>query len=148
MNNAPNNNPVSSYKYMVKLISLTCVILFPLVMFMLGRDMLSLNLKDKYLWLGAGIFILVSVARHIYYKMQLKSVSELSKSSNTNLEQLGSGIMIRSGIMEVPSLFSVAMFSTAKSYNLGLMIISVLSGLSILLFIRKEDELMALADKK
>ena len=115
---------------------------------MLGRDKFNLNLKDKYLWLGAGIFILVNVARHIYYKMQFKSVLELSKSSNTNLEQLGSGIMIRSGIMEVPCLFSVAMFSTAKSYNLGLMIISVLSGLSILLFIRKEDELMALADKK
>ena len=143
-----NNTAVNKYKYIIKRMSLVCIVLLPLTMFMLGRDKFNLNLKDKYLWLGAGIFILVNVARHIYYKMQFKSVLELSKSSNTNLEQLGSGIMIRSGIMEVPSLFSVAMFSTAKSYNLGLMIISVLSGLSILLFIRKEDELMALADKK
>lgn len=143
-----NTTAVNKYKYIIKRMSLVCIVLLPLTMFMLGRDMFNLNLKDKYLWLGAGIFILVNVARHIYYKMQFKSVSELSKSSSTNLEQLGSGIMIRSGIMEVPSLFSVAMFSTAKSYNLGLMIISVLSGLSILLFIRKEDELMALADKK
>ena len=143
-----NTTAVNKYKYIIKQMSLVCIVLLPLTMFILGRDMFNLNLKDKYLWLGAGIFILVSVARHIYYKMQFKSVSELSKSSSTNLEQLGSGIMIRSGIMEVPSLFSVAMFSTAKSYNLGLMIISVLSGLSILLFIRKEDELMALANKK
>lgn len=143
-----NTTAVNKYKYIIKQMSLVCIVLLPLTMFILGRDMFNLNLKDKYLWLGVGIFILANVARHMYYKMQFKSVSELSKNSAVGLEQLGSGIMIRSGIMEAPCLFSVAMFSTAKSYNLGLMIISVLSGLSILLFIRKEDELMALADKK
>jgi accessory gene regulator protein AgrB len=148
----PLNNNLSLFLTFTALVpfsmSVVCILVIPLVMF-LGAGISAefrLNLDDKYLWLSAGLFIGLNLIRYIYYKMETKSLTKVKEVEKRQIKAR-SGAILRGEIMALSACMSLLVFLNATSYNIGLIAISILSGLSILLFIPFEIKLMSFARK-